>query len=484
VHSGPSQFLALPYSLGLADMPGAIAPSAAAAALALGGILTLVSCFALWRVHHRAKETEALSARAVKDAAQAERDLLEARAALVKAERRISQGQRMESMGRLVSGVAHDFNNLLTVIMGSAEIALASEDEPDAEALLQIVTAGEAAVQLTRRLLSFSKEVDARPEPLDVSDLTGDLEPMLRRLVREDIVISLDLSPDSWMVEAQPTHIHQLVLNLVVNASDAMPNGGRLHIRTGNVWIGVHEQSAAGVAPGHYVALSVSDTGVGIPPDLHERIMEPFFTTKGESRGTGLGLATCQEILMEMGGTLLLDSEVGVGTTFTMLMPAYAATALTPELGPKPARYGFESVLVVEDDDDVRRTMAKVLSQNGYVVTEARNGREAIDRVRARAGAFDLVLTDLVMPEMGGWELARRIGFPWSDVSVLFVSGYAEDLAAVPTGDESVLAKPFEVDQLLDKVRQILDCHRSGLRAAEWIGAGAETGPLSREAQA
>jgi two-component system cell cycle sensor histidine kinase/response regulator CckA len=376
------------------------------------------------------------------------------------------QSQKMEAIGQLAGGVAHDFNNLLTVIAGNAELLFENPtlDSPHARECLQdIKQAGLKAASLTRQLLAFSRKQLLAPELLNLNDLIANLEKMLRRLIGEDIVLVTDLAPDLWLVKADPGQIEQVLLNLAVNSRDAMQQGGRLTITTANAVLDhdllrINGPSRSGDA----VLLSVQDTGCGMDEITRARIFEPFFTTKEVGKGTGLGLATVYGIVSQSNGHIEVSTEVGHGTTFHIYLPRHQQLAASIEgtaPGPIEPR-GTETVLLVEDEDMVRNLLRDILVQAGYTVLEARHGTEAV-RVCEQYGApIHLVITDVVMPEMGGTELVRRLTHLRPQINFLYISGYTDD-ALIRQGmrreEVSFLHKPFTRQVLTQKVRDILD---------------------------
>ena len=376
------------------------------------------------------------------------------------------QSQKMEAIGQLAGGVAHDFNNLLTVIAGNAELLFENPtlDSPHARECLQdIKQAGLKAASLTRQLLAFSRKQLLAPELLNLNDLIANLEKMLRRLIGEDVVLVTDLAPDLWRVKADPGQIEQVLLNLAVNSRDAMQQGGRLTITTANAILDPDLLRINGPSrSGDAVLLSVQDTGCGMDEITRARIFEPFFTTKEVGKGTGLGLATVYGIVSQSNGHIEVSTEVGHGTTFHIYLPRHQQSAASIEgtaPGPIEPR-GTETVLLVEDEDMVRNLLRDILVQAGYTVLEARQGAEAV-RVCEQYGApIHLVITDVVMPEMGGTELVRRLTRLRPQIKFLYISGYTDD-ALIRQGmrreEVSFLHKPFTRQVLTQKVRDILD---------------------------
>jgi PAS domain S-box-containing protein len=380
-------------------------------------------------------------------------------------EEQLRQAQKMEAVGRLAGGVAHDFNNILTVITGRCHLLLRRETEnvPLRRELDVIFSAANRAAGLTRQLLIFSRKEVIEPRVLDLGALVANLEKMLARLIGEDIETTIVQEPDLGHVKADPGQLEQVVMNLAVNARDAMPTGGGLTIATANVLVDEADaRRRAGLAPGAYVMLSVADTGCGIAPDVLPRIFEPFFTTKGPEKGTGLGLATVYGIITQGGGDVWAESEPGRGTTFRVLLPRVDEPLDQAEsLGARPgALGGSETILFAEDEEEVRALAREILRINGYTVLEARHGRDALELASRHPGPIDLLLTDVVMPQMGGPELARRLLHDHPDLKVLYVSGYTDDEVlshGVAQGSVAFLQKPFTAAALLRKIREVLD---------------------------
>jgi PAS domain S-box-containing protein len=368
-------------------------------------------------------------------------------------EARLLQAQKMESVGRLAGGVAHDFNNLLTVINGYGDLVLSRlpvEDEVYSQ-VKEIRMAGERAADLTRQLLAFSRKQLLQPKVLNLNDAIRDSDKMLQRLLGEDIELVYRLEPALRLVAADPGQLNQVILNLAINARDAMPGGGRLVIETANC-AGVEPESEGAVQ------LIVRDTGHGMDSTTIEHVFEPFFTTKGVGRGTGLGLATVHGIVEQSGGRISVQSDLGLGATFTIHLPTIVETAavVTP---PDAVAKGDETVLVVEDEDLVRRLIVKILQGHGYQVLQASGGEEAIRVFKEYAGPIDLLVTDVVMPQMRGPELAARLRLLHAGMKVLFISGYTDPLitdSSALSADSSYLQKPFERDALARAVRDAL----------------------------
>jgi two-component system, cell cycle sensor histidine kinase and response regulator CckA len=371
------------------------------------------------------------------------------------------QAQKMEAVGQLAAGVAHDFNNLLTVIGGYSSLLLESlpADDKHREAAAEIREAGERAARLTGQLLAFSRQQVLDPVVLDLNEVAGHAGRLLERLIGEGVRVVLDLDRHLGKVRADAGQIEQVLMNLAVNARDAMPAGGRLTIATSNADL---PAGVNGLPPGRYARLAVSDTGHGMPPDVLARVFEPFFTTKEAGKGTGLGLSTVFGIVAQSGGHVTVSSAIGAGTTFEIFLPTTASSSEEPS-GIKsqlvrPAR-GTETVLLVEDDPYVRQFAAVALQMQGYTVVEAGTGAEAMAAAEAHADAIHIVVTDVVMPEMGGRQLTDALRGRRPGLKVLFVSGYPEDAVAqfgVAAGDQ-FLHKPFAPLALARKVRAVLD---------------------------
>jgi two-component system cell cycle sensor histidine kinase/response regulator CckA len=382
-------------------------------------------------------------------------------------EDQLRQAQKMEAVGRLAGGIAHDFNNLLTAIGGYGQLALASLPAADAKVrrhVEEMLRGAERAATLTRQLLAFSRKQVLQPRLLDVNGVVADMESMLARVLGSDVELTTSLAPDLAPTHADPSQLEQVLVNLAVNARDAMPQGGRLRIETANAELGPEEQSRhAGARPGPYVALTVTDDGNGMDEETRARVFEPFFTTKAPGQGTGLGLATVYGIVKQSNGFVSVDSEPGRGTAVTVFLPraadAGASASVRPSLTSAAGRRGTETVLLVEDEEIVRSLVQELLEGLGYGVEVAADGEEALARL-ADGAAADLVITDLVMPRLGGRELARRVRDFRPGVPVLFVSGFTGDTAAVhgpPPPASAFLEKPFTAAELADKVRALLD---------------------------
>jgi PAS domain S-box-containing protein len=379
-------------------------------------------------------------------------------------ETKLQQSQRLESVGRLAGGVAHDFNNLLTVISGYSSLLLISmsDDSPASRQVREIQKAGERAAELTQQLLAFSRKQVTCPRPLNLNTVIVDAEQMLRRVLREKCELSLDLAPELGPVNSDPGQIHQILLNLALNARDAMPKGGKFTIRTKNVEIDAALDALRPESkPGSFVSCVVSDTGTGIDPATRLHIFEPFFTTKAVGKGTGLGLSTVYGIVQQNGGWIGVESEPGLGTTFTICLPR-ATSGVAPETTPKALEDpgGSETILVAEDQEEVLRLAAESLSGRGYRVLTASSGAAALELAGSYAGPIDLLLSDVLMPGMNGRELAEQIGLERPATAVLLMSGHDPEMAAgrsASSSENSFLTKPFTPSDLAAKVRQVLD---------------------------
>jgi len=383
----------------------------------------------------------------------------------VQLEEQLRVSQKLEAVGRLAGGVAHDFNNILTVIAGNSELLAKSLAPTGGDQLLlgEVRDASERAATLTRQLLAFSRSQVLAPQILELNRVVTRVEGMLRRLIGEDIALACDLAPETGFVQVDPGQIEQVIINLAVNARDAMPRGGRLTIESHAVELDAdYCRRHPEVPPGRYALLAVSDTGTGMTPEVRARIFEPFFTTKGPGKGSGLGLATVFGIVKQSGGQIEVRSDVGTGTCFEVYLPQVAAPAETERQVAStgaPVR-GHETILLVEDEEGVRKIARLALESHGYKVLGATDGRAAAAVAEAQGEAIDLLVTDLVMPEMSGRELADLLRARRPDLKVLFMSGYVED-ALVRHGlvqaEEAFLHKPFSLGELAARVRDLLD---------------------------
>jgi two-component system CheB/CheR fusion protein len=389
----------------------------------------------------------------------------ESERSLQKSEEALRQAQKMEAIGRLAGGIAHDFSNLLTVIIGYSHLAansLGSGNEA-AEYIEEVEKAGQRAATLTDQLLAFSRRKVLQPKVFDVNAVVVDFEGMLRRILGEEIKVVFRPGPDLWRVRADPGEIGRALVNLCLNARDAMPAGGTLTIQTENRTIGEAEAGAHNVGAGQYIELDICDTGIGMDQETQTHVFEPFFTTKEPTKGTGLGLATVLGIVELSGGAISFDSELGRGTTFKILLPAIAVLAGQEEHsreGPAEEPNGYsEVILLVEDEEQVRKLASRILQSRGYVVLEAQDGREGLSVCATHQGKIDLLLSDVVMPELGGRELAERIVKMRPDIRVLFISGHTPDVIlkeGIKAGTP-FLRKPFLPTELAHQVRRVLD---------------------------
>lgn len=386
----------------------------------------------------------------------------------------LRQAQKMEAVGRLAGGVAHDFNNLLTAILGYAELLSAKTDlDPASQQNVQMIRkAGQQAAAVTHQLLAFSRKQILQPRVLDLNALVTDFEKILRRVIGEHIDLRTRPQADCGRVKADPNQLEQVILNLGVNARDAMPKGGRLTICTENVHLDAEgaRRQAIDLPPGEYVLLAVSDTGSGMDEEVKSRIFEPFFTTKGPGKGTGLGLATVYGVVKQSGGAVAVESAPGEGCTFRVYLPLEAGEVddVRPKAAPEvaPAPVPADTVLVVEDEEIVRELVCQVLSGQGYRVLCAGNGVDALELSRKHQGPIRLLITDVVMPQIGGLELSRMLTAQRPDTQVLFVSGYSEDDISehgILDPDLEFLEKPFTPQALTRKVSELLT--RDGVEA-------------------
>jgi PAS domain S-box-containing protein len=381
-------------------------------------------------------------------------------------EDQLRQAQKMEAIGRLAGGVAHDFNNLLTVIKGYSQISLVmlKEGDPLKENVEEIEKAANRAASLTKQLLVFSRNQILELKVFYLNTILQDLDKMLHRIIGEDIELVYSLSNDLGQVKTDPSQMEQVILNLAINAKDAMPSGGKLTIETSNTTFDEsYVDSHIGITPGDYVMLSVSDTGLGMTPEIKERIFEPFFTTKEKGKGTGLGLSIVYGIVKQSGGSIWVYSELGLGTTFKVFLPRIEedAESLRPTAVPIKSLQGSETILVVEDEKIVRKLACKVLEKNGYRVLEASNGEEALHIVQKQNGnPIHLVVTDVVMPGMSGRQLIDRLVSLWPQTKALYMSGYTNDAIVhhgVLAPGIAYIQKPFTPNDLILKVRNVLD---------------------------
>jgi len=378
-------------------------------------------------------------------------------------EEQLRQSQKMEAIGRLAGGVAHDFNNLLTVITGYSDMMLMEFDEMDPmhSVVSQIKEAAFRAASLTRQLLTFSRKEVVQRQVININELINDMEKMLGRLIREDIELFTNYGSDIGMISADPGHIEQIIMNLVVNARDAIPNGGQITIESNNCIIDQPIiRDGLEIKAGSYVKLSIKDSGQGMSNETKNRIFEPFFTTKSAGQGTGLGLSTVYGIIQQSGGYITVDSELDRGTIFHIYLPIIKDKKMEDNVieKPKDKLKGKETVLVVEDENMVRKLACEILKMNGYNVIEASHGGIAI--LKSENKNIDLILTDIIMPEMNGPELVDRILKSHPKIKVLYMSGYTDDSVVkfgVLSDDVQYINKPFNSTTLLQKIRNVLD---------------------------
>jgi PAS domain S-box-containing protein len=387
---------------------------------------------------------------------------------LRKTEEHLRQAQKMEAVGRLAGGIAHDFNNVLSVILSYSEILVADlkVGDPMRDDLEEIRRAGKRAAELTRHLLMFSRQQVLEPRILDLSELLAGMDKMLQRLLGEDVDLIFSRAQQLGKVLADPSSIEQVIMNLVVNARDAMPTGGKLTIETANVLVTEENLQALGCrTTGPHVVLSVSDTGIGIDEATQSRIFEPFFTTKARDKGTGLGLSTVFGIVEQSGGCVSVSSQVGHGTTFKIHLPCEeGATHVERPVVIAATSRGTETILLVEDEDQVRTVARGVLVRNGYKVLDARNAGEAMLLCEKHTGPIHLLLSDVVMPQMSGPELATRLSALRPELKILFMSGYTDDSIVrhgILNSDIAFLQKPLTPGSLTRRVRDVLDAPRS-----------------------
>lgn len=390
-------------------------------------------------------------------------------------EEALARSQRMEAVGRLAGGVAHDFNNLLTVILAEAQLMENDlpADSATAESLRQILDAANRAAVLTGQLVAFSRRQLIKPSAFRLNELVADMDAMLQRIIGEDVRLVTDLGPDAGHVEADRGQVEQVVVNLIINARDAMPDGGELSLATTNEYLDeeyakTHEE----VTPGEYVKLTVSDTGTGMTRDVAARAFDPFFTTKPPGQGSGLGLSTSYGIVKQSRGHIAVYSEPGIGTTVAMYLPRVHPSGDAddqPTVVAEPGD-GVETILVVEDEAPVRDVVLRSLRSRGYAVLEAADSAEALDLVERHEGDIDLLLTDVVLPGDGGRELAEQVVALKPEIKVLFMSGYTDDVILhhnLRSAEFELLQKPFTAISLATKVREILDRPPGGARPAE-----------------
>jgi PAS domain S-box-containing protein len=377
-------------------------------------------------------------------------------------EEQYRQAQKLEAIGRLTGGVAHDFNNLLTAIIGFAELAYLQypAGDPQQELLDKVLHSSQRAADLVRQLLVFSRKQAVEARILNLNESITELNKMLGRIIGEDIVLRTILAPDLWLVRMDPSQMVQIIVNLVVNARDAMPEGGKLVVETANiVWDEAFLATHLKVQPGEYVLLNVSDTGLGMSQEVQTRIFEPFFTTKGVDKGTGLGLATIYSIVEQSRGTIQVYSEEGQGTTFKIYLPRanvmVSRPVLTQEKEEMPT--GSETILLVEDNESVRTLFSSTLQAQGYNVISAADGHFALKWTEDQSQSIHLLVTDIVMPHLNGKLLAEQLAQRYPDLKIIFMSGYTDNILGDLSPHISFLQKPFSPITLVHKVRQVLD---------------------------
>jgi len=417
----------------------------------------------LAQAHREGEETASYAVVVLNDITERKR----AEREIVALEEQLRQAQKMEAIGRLAGGIAHDFNNLLTPITGYSQLAMRtlSLSDPMRNDLQEIQKSADRAAKLIRQMMSFSRRQPVKPQVININNILLDLDKMLRRLIGEQIELVTIAAPDLGSVKVDPGQFEQVIVNLAVNARDAMPKGGKLILETSNVTLEKDDTyEHAGILPGKYVRVTASDTGIGMNEQVKARLFEPFFTTKEEGKGTGLGLATCYGIINQSGGHILVYSELGQGTTFKIYLPRIedevASLPLRDDIGYLPR--GNETVLLVEDEPLVRGLAVRVLREHGYTVIEAANGDEAIRILSKHVGEkIHLLLTDVVMPHMGGKELSELVKTLRPDTKVLFTSGYTDTVLVHHHGllspNIAFLEKPYSPGALLRKTREVLD---------------------------
>ena len=398
-------------------------------------------------------------------------------------EQQLILSQKLEAIGRLSGGVAHDFNNLLGVIIGYGE-ALQQRigpDDPYREAVDEILKAGQRAAALTQQLLAFSRKQVLESRILDLNSVVVDVEKMLRRLIGEDIELQIRAAPELGRVKADQGQIEQVILNLAINARDAMPRGGKLKIETANAELTEKDRKHYRyVVPGHYVMLQITDTGCGIDPEVQSHIFEPFFTTKEKGKGTGLGLATVYGVIKQSGGYIWAESEPGKGAKFNIYIPRVEGSEEEAQDSKEPVNRaeGSRTILLVEDEASLRKLTRNTLKEVGYTVLEAKDGFEAIETARHTDSVIDLLLTDVVMPGMSGHELAGKLAPERPGMRVLYMSGYTDGAIAahgVLESGISILRKPFTREKLMRSVEELLAERQCGVISGESASHYAES---------
>ena len=380
---------------------------------------------------------------------------------------RLLQSERLAVVGQLAGGVAHDFNNILTAILGISQLLLDSmeKDDPIREDIESICRVGKRAVDLVRQLLAFSRRQILRPKILNLNTVIKDIQKMLHRLIGEDIELIVNTERDLWQIMADPVQMEQIIMNLSVNARDAMPNGGRLSIETKNITLDKNycELGKVSLIPGNYVMLTATDSGEGMKDEVKAKIFEPFFTTKEPGQGTGLGLSTVYGIIKQSKGDILVYSELGKGTTFKIFLPQ--AEDDPQEESSKSVQFadlpkGKETILLVEDEDEVRNLTARMLKRQGYRVLVAAEGRDALNQSEKYDGSIDLLVTDVIMPHMNGKELAEQLTSSREQMKVLFISGHMDNIVShhgINASTVAFLQKPFTIESLSHKIRNVFD---------------------------
>jgi two-component system cell cycle sensor histidine kinase/response regulator CckA len=396
--------------------------------------------------------------------AEQRRKRAEAEQALRHTEEQLRQAQKMEAIGRLAGGIAHDFNNLLTAILGYSELVLAAvpSDAAVRRDIEEIRNAGQRSAGLTQQLLAFSRQQILEPRVIQLNDIITDVEKLLRRVIGEDIELRVDLDSALQPVRVDRGQIEQVLMNLAINARDAMPGGGHLRVQSRSRLIAAPLQIQDVVLPlGVYAVVTVADTGTGMPPEIVARVFEPFFTTKSPGKGTGLGLSTVYGIVRQSGGAIIVDSRPGKGTEFGIFLPCADGPLETDHHGTEmPVSVnGWESVLVVDDEAGIRTLVQRALEPHGYRVLSAGDGMEALSLVAGHKAPLHLLITDIVMPKMGGRELVKRLSAIRRDLPVLFLSGYPDSHVdtAIPHGVCASIMKPFTPTMLTRKVRDLLN---------------------------